>query len=306
MGVVYVPGTTHDTPFRDLLTAADPGRFYDSYIFDVRPVSDNRPFFFYTVQPRDLWRFLQSGSRQNADFKINSALPVLFGLIAISIVAMLIIVSLPPLVLRQGLPRGKGVMPALFFFLCIGAGYILIQVALIQKFVLFLGHPTYALTVIIFSMLISSGVGSYWSKPLVRADIFRLYVALAVIAGAIIGLSLIVGPIAESGVALARPLKILISIALICPAGFVMGMPFPTGLTLLERVMPAAVRWAWAINAASSVLGSAGAIFLAIYIGIQATLIIGGICYLAAAISIANSALNKRRFSPQLSAAVST
>jgi predicted membrane-bound spermidine synthase len=306
MEVVYVPGTSHDTPFRDLLTATGPGRFYDSYPFDVRPVSDNRPFFFYTVQPRDLWQFLKSASRQNADFKINSALPVLFGLLAISIVAMLIIMSLPPLILRQGLPRGKGVVPGLLFFLFIGAGYILIQVALIQKFVLFLGHPTYALTVIIFSMLISSGLGSYWSKSLVRADIFRLYVALAVIAGAIIGLSIIVGPIAESGVALARPIKIVLSILLISPAGFVMGMPFPTGLTLIERVMPAAVRWAWAINAASSVLGSAAAIFLAIYIGIQATLIIGGICYLAAAISIANSALNKRGFSPQLAGTVST
>jgi predicted membrane-bound spermidine synthase len=306
MEVVYVPGTTRDTPFRGLLTAADSERFYDSYAFDVRPVSDNRPFFFYTVQPRDLWQFLQSASRQNADFKINSALPVLFGLIAISIVAMLIILSLPPLVLRQGLPRGRGVMPALLFFLCIGAGYILIQVALIQKFVLFLGHPTYALTVIIFSMLISSGLGSYWSKSLVRADISRLYVVLFLIAAAIVGLSVIVGPIAESGVALARPLKILISIALICPAGFAMGMPFPTGLTLIERVMPAAVRWAWAINAASSVLGSAAAIFLAIYIGIQATLIIGGACYLAAAISIASSALNKRGFSRQLAGAVSS
>ena len=117
MEVVYVPGTTRDTPFRDLLTAADPGRFYDSYPFDVRPVSDNRPFFFYTVQPRDLWKFLQSASRRNADFKINSAVPVLFGLMAISIVATLIILSLPPLVLRHGLPRGKGVVPALFFFL---------------------------------------------------------------------------------------------------------------------------------------------------------------------------------------------
>jgi len=107
-------------------------------------------------------------------------------------------------------------------------------------------------------------------------------------------------------VALARPLKILVSILLISPAGFAMGMPFPTGLTLLERVMPAAVRWAWAINAASSVLGSAAAIFLAIYIGIQATLIVGGACYLAAAISIANSALNHRKFSRELAGAVSS
>jgi hypothetical protein len=211
MEVVYVPGTTRETPFRDLLTAAaDPGRFYDSYTFDVRPVSDNRPFFFYTVQPRDLWNFVKTASFDSGDFKINNALPVLFGLVAISIVAMLVIVSLPPLLLGHALPRGKGVAPALFFFLFIGAGYILIQVALIQKFVLFLGHPTYALTVIIFSMLISSGLGSFWSKLLVRADIVRLYVVLALIAGAIVGLSIIVGPIAESGVALARPLKILI------------------------------------------------------------------------------------------------
>jgi hypothetical protein len=305
MEVVYVPGTTRDTPFRDLLTAADPDRFYDSYSFDVRPVSDNRPFFFYTVQPRDLWRFVKSASRDSADFKVNKALPVLFGLVAISIGAMLIIVSLPPLVLRHGLPHGKGVAPALFFFLFIGAGYILIQVALIQKFVLFLGHPTYALTVIIFSMLISSGLGSFWSKSLVRTDIFRLYVVLALIAGAIVALSMIVGPVAESGVAMARPLKILVSILLISPAGFAMGMPFPTGLTLLERVMPAAVRWAWAVNAASSVLGSAAAIFLAIYLGIQATLIIGGACYLGAAISIANSALNKRKVLSQFTGAAS-
>jgi hypothetical protein len=307
MEVVYVPGTTLDTPFRSLLLAADPASFYDAYPFDVRPVSDNRPFFFYTVQPRDLLTFVQSASRDSADFKVNKAVPVLFGLVAISIFATVIIMSLPPLVLRYGLPRGKGVAPALLFFLSIGAGYILIQVALIQKFVLFLGHPTYALTVIIFSMLISSGLGSFWSKSLVRADISRLYVVLFLVAGAIVALSVIVGPIAESGVALPRPLKILISIALIAPPGFAMGMPFPTGLTLLERAMPTAVRWAWAINAASSVLGSAAAIFLAIYLGIQATLIIGGACYLAAAFSIANSALNyrKQEFAGQFAGAVS-
>jgi hypothetical protein len=300
MEVVYVPGTTHETPFRDLLTAADPARFYDSYSFDVRPLSDNRPFFFYTVQARDLWKFVKSASRDNADFKVNKALPVLFGLMAVSIVAVLIIIALPPLVLDETIPHDKGIAPALLFFLFIGAGYILIQVALIQKFVLFLGHPTYALTVIIFSMLISSGLGSFWSKSLIRSDIFRLYVVLAVIAAAIVGLSIIVGPIAEGGVAMARSLKILVSILLIAPAGFAMGMPFPTGLTLLERVVPSAVRWAWAVNAASSVLGSAAAIFLAIYLGIQATLIIGGACYLAAAISIASSALNQKRFSRQL------
>ena len=89
-------------------------------------------------------------------------------------------------------------------------------------------------------------------------------------------------PVVESGVALPFPVKVLISVALIAPVGFAMGMPFPTGLTLLETVMPASVRWAWAINAASSVMGSAAAMFLAIYLGLQMTLVIGAVLYACA------------------------
>jgi hypothetical protein len=86
--------------------------------------------------------------------------------------------------------------------------------------------------------------------------------------------------------------KVLLSISLISPVGFAMGMPFPTGLTLLERVMPASVRWAWAINAASSVMGSAAAMFFAIYLGLQTTLVIGGLFYFGAWISFTRSPLS--------------
>ncbi len=294
MQLVYVPGTNLDTPFRALLKAPDLNRFYNSYPFDVRPISDNRPFFFYTVQPRDLLSFLLHGSRVSEDYKINSALPVLFGLVAISIIATLVILALPPLLLGHRLPHGEGSLRALLFFLCIGAGYIIIQVALIQKFVLFLGHPTYALTVIIFSMLLSSGCGSFTSKRLVRNEPGRLARVLILIILANIVLALVVPRISESGVALPLPLKILITISLISPLGFAMGMPFPTGLTLLERVMPASVRWAWAINAASSVMGSAAAMFLAIYVGLQLTLMVGSLFYFGALLSAISSRLGGR------------
>ncbi len=298
--VVYVPGTASPTAFRDLLLARDLNRFYNSYDFDVRPVSDNRPFFFYTVQARDLWDYLMHASQKAADYKVNSAIPLLFGLVGISIIATLIILSLPPLVLGHRLPASPGSIPALSFFLFIGAGYILIQVSLIQKFVLFLGHPTYALTVIIFSMLLSSGLGSFASKHLVRGDLARLSRVMVIIVGAIVVLSFVISPISESGVSLPFPLKVLISVALISPVGFAMGMPFPTGLTLLEKIMPASVRWAWSINAASSVMGSAAAMFLAIYLGLQTTLVIGGLLYLAAWICALRSPLNQRREAEQL------
>ena len=106
--VVYLPGTSFDTPFRTLLETNDPEKFFESYPFDVRPVSDNRPFFFYTVQPRDLWHFVMHASRATADYKVNNALPVLFGLVAISIVATIVILSLPPIVLRTALPSSPG------------------------------------------------------------------------------------------------------------------------------------------------------------------------------------------------------
>jgi hypothetical protein len=106
-------------------------------------------------------------------------------------------------------------------------------------------------------------------------------------------LSAVVTPLVEGGVALPFAVRVLITVALIAPVGFAMGMPFPTGLGLLERMMPASVRWAWAINAASSVMGSAAAMFFAIYLGLRTTLVIGAICYAAAWLFVRISMLNR-------------
>jgi hypothetical protein len=290
---VYVPGTTRQSAFRELLLAHDPHEFFADYEFDVRPVSDDRPFFFYTVQAKDLWNFFFKASRDTADFKINKAVPLLFGLVFVSIVATIVIVALPPILLGHRLPREKGAIRSLLYFLCIGAGYILIQVALIQKFVLFLGHPTYALTVIIFSMLVSSGIGSYVSRRIVRGSASRLAGVFVFIAAGILLLALAITPITEGGVALPFGVKVLIAVLLIAPLGFAMGMPFPSGLSRLEEIMPQSVRWAWAINAAASVLGSAGAIVIAIYFGLENTLIVGGLFYVGALISALLSPLGK-------------
>ena len=106
---VYLPGTDRQTAFRDLLLTNNPARFYATYPFDVRPITDDRPFFFYTVQPRDLWRFLTTASTQSADYKINKAVPLLFGLLIISLIATLLVLVLPPLLLgRQTIPRKRG------------------------------------------------------------------------------------------------------------------------------------------------------------------------------------------------------
>jgi hypothetical protein len=282
MQALYVPGADIRNAFYDLLHSPDPRQYQHNYRFDISPVSDNRPFFFYTVQPRDLLAFFTTASPQNADFQINRAVPLLFGLMGVSLVATIVILVAPPLVLGDRLPRQRGVRAFLLYFLCIGAGYILVEVGLIQKFVLFLGHPTYALTGVIFSMLVSSGLGSAASRGLLGFDHGRLIKTLGCVAMLTAVLALIVASPLSALVWLPLSLKLALTVLLIAPLGFVMGMPFPTALRHLERWHAPAVRWAWSLNAAASVLGSVGALVCAIYLGLVQTLILGALFYLAA------------------------
>ncbi len=285
MEAVYLPGVpstmSRDNPFAQILLTEDLAAFEKSYPFDISAVSDNRPFFFYTVQPRDLLGFLSSASHDSADYKINKAVPLLFGLLAVSVVATGVILALPPLVLGSRLPRHKGVRAFLPYFLLIGAGYILIEVALIQKLILFLGHPTYALTVVVFAMMLSSGLGSYFSRTLGDSKA-RWMAVLGVVAGLVAALGVILTTVLASELGLPLWAKIAITVLLIFPAGFAMGMPFPAGLRRLEAMHKPSVRWAWSLNAASSVLGSVAAIFFAIYLGLLQTLLMGGLMYLGA------------------------
>ncbi len=289
MEAVYVPGDAPRNEFGQLLLAKDPSAWERNYRFDITPVSDNRPFFFYTVQPRDVAAFiLQTGSK-SADYKVNVAVPKLFDAMFVSIAAVIIILVLPPLVLGARLPHDRSVRSFLLYFLAIGMGYILIEVAMIQKFVLFLGHPTYALTVVIFSMLVSSGLGSYASRKLIGGEPGRLIKALAAVAVLVALLAAIVQPVLSGGVGLPFPVKVIATVLMLAPAGFAMGLPFPTGLRMLERAHQPSVRWAWSLNAAASVLGSVGALVLALYLGIVQTLLIGGGLYLLAAVVAAIS-----------------
>ncbi|HEX7958878.1 MAG TPA: hypothetical protein VF493_03115, partial [Terriglobales bacterium] len=174
-------------------------------------------------------------------------------------------------------------IPPLLYFVCLGLGYILVEITLIQRFVLFLGHPTYALTVVVFLMLLSSGAGSLfvrgkepltllrsallWTIILVLLDVFSLPRILS----ALVGLPFVV--------------KVGISAAVIAPLAFLMGMPFPTGLTSLATESgrnESPTEWAWAMNAAASVLGSVAAMVIAIQFGLSTTLLSGAAAYLLA------------------------
>jgi hypothetical protein len=274
--VIYLPGYGKDSEFRNYLTSRDKNGYLASYRYDVRPVSDDRPFFFYTVQPGDLWGFLTQSQKDSADYKINRAVPLIFSLAGVSLAAVAVILFLPPMLLQVRLPDAPGTRPLLGYFLAIGVGYILVQVTLIQKFVLFLGHPAYALTIVVFSMLVASSLGSSASG---RSWARR---APAAVAALLLALPLTFG-VTSWGAGWPWIAKAAATVLLIAPVSYLMGMPFPQGLTWMERRHPGAVQWAWSVNAAASVLGSAGAIILSIYLGISLTLVVAAGCYALAA-----------------------
>ena len=286
MEIVYLPGERRGNPLDGLLLSPNPAKFQADYPYNISPVSDDRPFFFYTVQPRDIRNFLAGISSRSADYNINRAVPLLFRLVLVSLAATLVILALPPFLLGNRLPREDGAAGFHLYFVAIGAGYILIQVALIQKLVLFLGHPTYALTVVIFTMLIASGLGSWFSRRVTQRLPRRLTRVLALVAVLVALLALVVPHLSAAGVGWPFWLKLAVTVVVVGVPAFLMGMPFPTGLSLLELRHRQSVRLAWSLNAAASVLGSVNAIVLAIYLGLRMTLLIGGGLYLAAAVIV--------------------
>jgi hypothetical protein len=169
----------------------------------------------------------------------------------------------------------------------VGLGYILVEISFIQRFVLFLGHPTYALTVVVFLLLLSSGGGSLASRRWL-ATTQRAWMPLLFIVAALLLYVFILPGVLNALVGLPFPVKLLVSGVILVPLGFAMGMPFPTGLRALASI-PApdaptqnAVEWAWAMNAGSSVLGSVMAIMIAIQFGLNVTLACGAAAYLLA------------------------
>ncbi len=299
---LYVPESassifSDDTPgtfqFIKLIVQNDPSAFARQYSYDVSPVGDNAPFFFFTFKSGQALEGVHKGSGAGMDWKNNLGIVVLGMLLVIALAAVLAFLVLP-LALD---PRARRVrfLP-LLYFIAIGLGYILVEITLIQRFVLFLGHPTYALTVVVFLMLLSSGLGSVLSRRwLARPEKVRLVVAL-IVAG-ILSYLYLLPRMLTSLVGLDFGLKLLLSGVLIVPLGLAMGMPFPSGLRAqagaVEGLPSAATRessieWAWAMNAASSVLGSVLAMVVAIHFGLAATLVGGAAAYLLAGLLTAS------------------
>jgi hypothetical protein len=281
--LVLSPRTTLDPTLSAIASGENLKGFISRYPWNISAPTDDSPFFFNTLRLRDVfnssrWRV----GAKDANFAAVRVLAVLL-IIVIMLTFLCIII---PLVLTTKKVTLKGTLPLFIFFACIGLGFMLIEISQIQRLSIFLGHPTYGLSVGLFALLLSSGLGSIttWrigAKGFMRSIIgrFALLIGLLIIFGL---LTPTVIPCFQSSATMVR---ILVAIGLLLPLGVFMGMAFPLGMKIASSLSSTLTPWLWGINGAMSVSASVLAIAIALNYGITTSFWTGSFCYLIAVLS---------------------
>ncbi len=264
----------------EFLGSDDAQAFYRDYDFDVSPPSDDRPFFFHFFRWEQTPTVMENLGRRWQPFG-GSGYFVLLALLLFALVTAGLFVVLPLAIRRRfrhalAAAGARRAARTLGYFTALGLAFLLIEVVLIQRFVLVLGQPTLALAAVVGPLLVASGVGSLVSE---RLPWRPAMVLLAVVVAGYAVLDRLVVP----GV-LQLPLELRTgSVALLTvPVGFLMGVPFARGVAAL-RDAPALVPWAWAANGGASVVSGVLAATLAISLGFTAVLLFSATLYLLAA-----------------------
>jgi spermidine synthase len=281
--VALTPRYVGDPVVRDYLD--DEARAETWAGVDLSPASDERPFFFNMVRPStQLLRMLgfgEPGRFEREAFQGNvDATRALIQLLA-AVLLLLVFTVLTPLVLRGGLVRQPGWLPMLGYFACLGLGFIVVEIGLLQRLILLLGQPVYALAVILSTMLLASGCGSFAAARLGPARLRgRLGLLLAAAAALVAAYALFLPAVIAALLGSSFGVRLASAVALVALPGFLLGMPFPSGIRALEsagrqRLVP----WVWGLNGAMSVLASVSAIIVAIELGYTAVFLLGAACY---------------------------
>jgi hypothetical protein len=244
-------------------------QFYNMFDTKVYPVTDDNPYFLSFEKP------------------LPSAVEILLYA-SIGIVAIFLLVPFAWMRrTREEEEEGSKISElriatVIPYFAALGMGFILIELALLQKLILLMGNPTMTFALLLFTLLISSGSGSLISSRIAKNNMKNLIFVIGGIAALGILYVLFLPPIIYSTIAESIEIKAAVSIAILAPIGFLMGMPLPTGMRLLKVHRPDYIPWMWAINGAFSVLGAVLAIALGIMFGSSLAMILGILIYLIA------------------------
>jgi len=304
--LVYLPGMNPaeanrwnllEAPiFHDAAQAlASAGRrdFIDGYKFDIAPASDDRPYFSDFFTWRALPELLELRSQGGAGL-LEWGYPILFATLVQAALLGALLILLPLCFGRAAFPRDADSWRVAGYFLALGLAFLFIEIAFIQRFVLFLGHPLYAVAVVLAGFLIFAGLGSAVAEPLAAARrLSRRLTAVDVAVAAIAAIALcylwLLPSLFDRFIAAPDAVKIGLSLLLIAPLAFFMGMPFPLGLARVAAVRPRLVPWAWGVNGCASVVSALLATILAVHLGFTIVVMVAAGLYLAAAFTLRRS-----------------
>jgi hypothetical protein len=257
----------------DQLLSPQRAAFIQSYDFNIRPATDNRPYFSQFIRWTRLSRI--------AGFFGGQALPFFelgYLLIAATLVQLIvfsfILILLPLFKIGWRGHRRQGI---LLYFGGIGLGYMFVEIIFIQRFILYFGNPVYAAAAVITALLLFSGAGSYWS-PYFTAKA-RLQGVLGLIVGLLLAYAFVFTGILQLTIHWPLALKVLLVLGLLAPLAFCMGIPFPAGLSQLAEAPAGEVAWAWGINGCISVISTVGATLVAVEMGSQWVLVCAACAY---------------------------
>jgi hypothetical protein len=285
--VAYAPGGPFRREWAQLARAPSVEQFCTNYRLNVCAPTDDQPFFFNMKRVADVGRDPPPGYIYAVD-----PLRVLAVTLAILLVLCAAGFLLPLVAVRREGRPGAG---PLAFFAAIGLGFLILEIVLIQRFVLFLGFPTYALSVVIAALLAFTGVGALVSARLPAPPRRPLIAALAAVAVLIAASAFGLQPLLRALIDLPFAARVAVTVALLAPLGIGMGMAMPVGLQRLQALHPGGVPWAWAINGITSVLAAALGVAVAITAGFTVATLVACACYVAA---MAHAALGRWPDSP--------
>ena len=260
--------------------------YVERYKFYIEPATDNRPYYFHFFKWATLPEVIALRKVGGAGL-IEWGYLILVATLLQSTVAGLLLILLPLSQVERKWPDGT-VLHMGTYFLLLGFAFLFIEMAFIQKFILFLSHPLYSVAVVLCGFLVFAGIGSAVSEILAAKIAGSGRSALTIAAAAIVMLSLmyifLLPLVFQLAIGLSDPVKIAISLALIAPLAFVMGMPFPLGLQRTALSSPDFVPWAWGINGFASVISAVLATLLAIEFGFTVVILLALAFYACAAL----------------------
>ena len=282
------PGSEEAAFLSDLVTAPDLERVYESTAAYLRPATDDKPFFNQT-QRWSVHLGVRSVLGNPTNHRILGSPVAQVILIVLLVQAVVVggVLILIPLFRfrRQGL-QTSGRWAFLSYFAGLGLGFILIEIVLLQRLQLFLGQPIYTFSVVLASLLVFTGVGSYLAGRIQNVTYETLYWLLGAVVGGIL-LTLAIMPLVLSwALGFAMPLRVSIAVLMVAPLGILLGTPFSTGLRIVGEEAAPLVPWAWAVNGFFTVIGSVTAVILGMILGFTAVFVIAAGCYAVALIAI--------------------